>query len=262
MEIDRIGIFIAVLMLSALLCSCAPKPVIRDFESGNFRGWYRECTKSHSCLIVTDPVRKGKYAARFELRHDDPKIANGHRSEVSENYFLAPFNKDIWYRFSTFIPKDWPHRYVRCLIAQWHGFPDKEFGEVWRSPVLGIEYRDMDFMIRICYSSKSIQTTSSCPDNNKTILYRSDEYAQKGIWHDFVVNVNWTYKRSGYLNVWIDDNQVIKYKGPIGYNDFLGTFFKMGIYRDNIAETFVIYHDEYRRGYSPADIGIENFGKE
>jgi len=148
------------------------------------------------------------------------------------------------------------------VIAQWHGWPDKEFGEVWRSPVLSIRYSNYHFLIKICYSSKRIQTHNFWTSTNKTVLYASDEYAQKGIWHDFVVNVNWTYKKSGYLNVWIDGNQVIEYKGPIGYNDSVGPFFKMGIYRDDIAETFVIYHDEYRGGYSPADIGIENFGKE
>jgi len=259
---------VIVLFMLFLFSSCASvikKDIskVKDFEQGNLHGWNQEKSQFYSIQIVNNPVRSGNYSSRFEVRKGDMPYYDRRRrrkvgrAELSEHrYFTAPFNTDLWYRFSTFIPKDWPNERNRCLIAQWHGVPD--FGEEWRSPPLGIEYRFNQFYIRICYSKKRIQHGNTARSNNKTPLYRSYEYAKKGVWHDFVINVKWSYKEDGYLNVWIDNNRVVRYRGPIGYNDRVGLFFKMGIYRDISEKTYVLYHDDYRRGISPSDIGIEN----
>jgi hypothetical protein len=234
--------------------------VLKDFERGTFQGWYREFAPRlgrpgpQAVQIVPDPVQADNRVARFELRHSDPKVNLGHRAELSEYAFKAPFHTDLWYAFRTFIPEAWPNQDVRCLIAQWHAWHDWAWGEALRSPVLGIEYRDSAFLIRLCHSDVKIQTDNSSRSNNKTVLYISDEYAQKGVWHDFVVNVRWSPQEDGYLNVWIDDHQVVRYRGPIGYKDALGPYFKMGIYRDDVPDTFVLHHDAYRRGYSADDI--------
>ena len=180
------------------------------------------------------------------------------RAELKEANYNAPFNKDMWYAFSVYVPEESPEQYVRCLIAQWYAPADKELGEANRSPPLGIEYRSGRFKIRYCHSSKRIQKDNSLSSINKTTLYNSSEYAQKGVWHDFIVNVNWSYEKNGYCNIWIDGNKVVEHKGPIGYNDRLGPLFKMGIYRDPTHEQFVIYHDDYKRGFSPSEIGVED----
>ena len=86
-----------------------------------------------------------------------------------------------------------------------------------------------------------------------TVLYESDEYASMGEWHDFIVNVNW-YSKQGYLNIWLDKNKIVEYQGPIGYNDIFGAYFKMGIYRDDTPETYLLYFDNYKRGFSPTAI--------
>lgn len=126
---------------------------------------------------------------------------------------------------------------------------------MWRAPPLGILYKGGSFRIIICQSSKKIDTEVA---PNATVFFINNEYAEKGKWHDFVINVKWSYKKDGYLNVWIDNNRIVRYRGPTEYNDKLGPWFKMGIYRSPTPSTYVIYHDEYRRGFSPNDIGIEN----
>jgi hypothetical protein len=241
------------------------RPVIRDFEDRDFedgmlQGWYREFAPRigqsvpPAVQIVPDPVQAGNQVVRFELRHSDAKVNLGHRAELSEYAFKAPFHTDMWYAFRTFIPESWPNQDVRCLIAQWHAWHDWAWGEALRSPVLGIEYWDRAFLIRLCHSDQKIQTDNSSRSNNKTVLYTSDAHAQKGVWHDFIVNVRWSPQEDGYLNVWIDGHQVVQYQGPIGYDDALGPYFKMGIYRDDVPDTFILYHDAYRRGYSAEDI--------
>jgi hypothetical protein len=242
-----------------LLLSCSSGPAVRHYDGENFRSWNSDKGASHSIQIVNNPTNSANQVVRFEVRSGDQfwwdrrYQKHAERAELSEyGYYNAPFGKDMWYSFRTFISPEWPMSPVRYLIAQWHASPD--MGEVLRGPPLGIEYNAGDFYIRIYHSSKR-RMTETIP---ASALYRSDEYSKKGVWHDFLINVKWTYKKDGYLNVWIDRNRVIKYRGPIGYNDRKGLYFKMGIYRDRSPDTFVLYHDDYRRGFSSDDIGVEN----
>lgn len=242
-----------------LLASCSTT-VERGFESGTFRGWYREFPDRRSATIVGSPVRRGSYAARFEVAADDETITGGLRSEVSELFYKAPYDTDMWYRFSTYIPDDWPDSDARCVIAQWHAWPDLLRGEAWRSPVIAVEYRSESFLIRICHNDERVQHDNARTSNNKTILYNSDARSQKGVWHDFVVHAVFSPAGDGTLRVWIDGEPVVEYLGALGYNDRRGPWFKMGIYRDPTPEPFVLYHDDYRRGRTAADIGFR-FGE-
>ena len=152
----------------------------KSFENGNLLNWGCELPKKYSAKIVNYPVNHGKHAVKMELRHGDPKFNLGHRAELNDLHFKAPFNKNIWYRFNVFIPTSWPNEDIRCLIAQWHSMPDWFLGEVLRSPALGIEYRNKSFKIRICYNENKIQRDNYPESNHMTVLYESDAYASKG----------------------------------------------------------------------------------
>lgn len=255
----------ALLLVVLVVSSCATgdgggrRVSRRGFESGSFRGWYREFPDDDAASIVTDPVADGEFAARFEVSSDDRRITGGLRSEVSELWHKAPFGREMWYRFSTFIPADIPTPTYRCVIAQWHAWPDLLRGEAWRSPVIAIEYRLDQMMIRICHNAERVQKDNSQASNNKTVLYRSPEHGKRDVWHQFVARVVFDPFSSGELTVWIDGDQVVDYHGPLAYNDRKGPWFKMGIYRDAGPSPFVIYHDDYRRGRSAADIGLPGY---
>jgi hypothetical protein len=237
----------AALVSGLVLPLTASVPVRRDFEGGGLWRWSHEFAAPHAVRIVPDPVDPGNHAARFELRPGDRPVNLGHRAELSEFGFKAPFGREMVYEFRTLIPADWPNQDVRCLIAQWHAWHDWVFAEALRSPVLGIEYRDDAFLIRLCHNDAWIQRDNSAASNHKTVLYRSDAHAAKGVWHTFKVQVRWSPGPDGALHVWIDGEPVVAYEGPIGYRDALGPYFKMGLYRDETPDTFVIYHDDYRR---------------
>lgn len=236
------------------LLSCAG--VDGGFESGRFRGWYREFPHPDAARIVAEPVHDGRYAARFESGPDDRRITGGLRSEVSELFYKAPFGREMWYRFSTLIPGESPAAAFRCVIAQWHAWPDLVRGEAWRSPVIAIEYRLNRFIIRICYNAERVQQDNTSASNNKTILYRSPEHGARDVWHDFIIRAVFDPAGDGRLSVWIDGDHVVEYSGPLGYNDRAGPWFKMGVYRDWSPSTFVVYHDSYRRGRSYEHIGL------
>jgi len=237
-----------------LAAGCLPGSEHKGFETGDFSGWMKELAGPHSGQIVTAPVRCGTYAARFEIREGDlnPPIL-GYRAEVHELlYFVAPIGSEQWYGFSTFLPPDWPDLDNRTGISQWHATPD--VGEIWRSPPLALRHTAGQLTVTGRTSPVPIQTEN---DGEVLELYTHPGVLEKGVWHDWVFRVRWSWEPDGLVQAWLDDAQVIDYEGPIGYNDFMGVWFKWGIYRDDHPVTQVIYHDEYRRGdrYEAVDPG-------
>lgn len=218
------------------------------FEAGRFDGWMEEFAGPHSGQVVTSPVRCGAYAARFEWRAGDVGgPVGGYRAEVHDilNY-IAPAGSENWYSFSTMIPQDWPDLDAGVVITQWHATPDLADGEVWRSPPLAIRYSGTRLWVTARHSAEKIQTAN---DGTSVDLYDHPGEFTKGVWHDWVFRVRWDHGDGGIVDAWLDGDRAISYRGPIGYNDDFGVWFKIGLYRgrEEHPETLVIHHDEYRR---------------
>ena len=130
-------------------------------------GWKEQSAgKPWSLKVVSDNVRKGRKAIRFEVREGDQRINPesgkiSYRSELSEKpIFKAIMGKDYWYGFSMYIPQDFPKHGNRLVIGQWHASPDAEMGEVNRSPVLSQRYKRGKFYVSVRYSSQEIQKSN------------------------------------------------------------------------------------------------------
>ena len=244
MKFRKISIF---LIAPFFLISCGG--TLNGFENGSFLGWFTEFPKKHSGQIVTSPVRCGKYAARFEIRKGDHFWIGGFRSEIHEYFAKAPYHEVIWYGFSTLIPHDWPELENRTVIFQWHGTPDKF--ELYRSPPLAIRYTGGQLTITGITSEKRIQEEN---DGRRLILYTDNGRWEKGVWNDWVFQVIWSWEQDGMVKAWLNGAQVVDYHGSIGYNDDAGPWVKMGIYRDDHNLSQVLFHDEYRRGKSLAEV--------
>jgi len=225
------------------------KTVVKSFESGDFTDWGEELAEEYSGTIVEDPVRCGDFAVRFEIREGDaPDATTGYRAELHElTDFIAEIGSEQWYAFSTYVPEDWPDADNRTVISQWHATPDLGDGETWRSPPLAVRYVAGELTVTSRSSSEAIQTENDAPE---VTLYQHPEPWEKGIWHDWVFRVLWSYEDDGLVQAWLDGEAIIDQDGPVGYNDEVGVWFKWGIYRDDTTETQIIFHDEYRRGDS------------
>jgi len=228
-----------------------------DFETGSLKGWGKELGRDYSATVVKKPTRAGKYAVRFKLHKDDPIVANSRRAELTLK--KEPGGKvERWYGFSIFLPKDYKRDPTPEIVTQWHASPDLDDGEVWRSPPLAVLTRDGQWQVNWRWDADRIMKRSR-PDGSKS--ENLGKY-KTGTWTDWVFHVKWSWESDGLLEAWKNGKKVIRYEGPIGYNDKRGVYFKTGIYkwvwkraleRDRSTTTKrITYVDEIRIGSEKA----------
>jgi hypothetical protein len=127
--IKFIFIFLLILLTCSYTANAFPKELSKitlDFENGSFDGWAKtRFVAPYSGMIVTDTVRKGKYAARFEARTGDRPTRHGYRSEILEKY-CPNIGDNVWYGFNIYIPPSFPRNNNRSVIAQWYTPPDNK----------------------------------------------------------------------------------------------------------------------------------------
>jgi glycosyltransferase involved in cell wall biosynthesis len=201
---------------------------------------------------ATDRVRAGSLSLRFEIHEDDAWQGGtgerlSYRAELSDPR-RRPLATSLWYTVSILLPKGTVGLAPWSIVAQWHATPDP--GEVWRSPPLAFSVSNRKLEVRAAQSAKPIQTSN----DGKKFSILTDYPLESGCWHDFVVHVRFNYKSGGYVDIWHQQEKIVSYRGPIGYNDEAGVFFKAGIYRPNNPEVFVVYIDEYRSGLYREDV--------
>lgn len=185
--------------------------------------WYeRSIINPWSAIIATDKMRVGKGSLKVDLiRGKD--ILNGPRAELG----MAPQEKgEFWYGFSNFFPTKYESDTAPEIITQWQAKPDLVVGEAWRSPPLGLELRLDRYRLAIRWAADKINT----------VLNTNVEYIDLGPvahnkWNDWVFHIKWGYK-SGTLQIWKNGKLILeRLNKPIGYNDVLYPYLKVGIYK-------------------------------
>nr|WP_067062647.1 polysaccharide lyase [Mucilaginibacter sp. L294] len=210
--------------------------------------WYeRSILNPWSATIVTDKIRAGKGSLKVDLiRGKD--ILNGPRAELG----MAPQTKDeFWYGFANFFPTDYSSDPAPEIINQWQAKPDLTLGEAWRSPPLGLEITSDRYRVAIRWAADKINTVS-----NTSVEYVDLGPVEHNKWNDWVFHIKWGYK-SGTLQVWKNGKLILaRLNKPIGYNDILFPYLKIGIYKWEWSNPLTIstakersyYIDEVRVG--------------
>ena len=227
------------------------------FERGGLQSWGTERSAKHSIRVVTKPVRSGRYSARIELRHADPIVAGGRRAEIKQPAD-ASGQVERWYGWSLFLPEDYPRDPAAEIVTQWHASPDRDLGEVWRSPPLAVEIRNGKWHVVWRWDADRVMA-SNVADGMRTVNLGA---CRRGEWTDWVVHVRWSWQGRGLLEVWLDGTKKFTYEGPIGYNDARGVYLKLGLYKwtwntpagkaDHPDQARILYVDAVRIGNSQA----------
>ncbi len=215
--------------------------------------------REYSIARVSEPSCRGEDSLRFELRANDAWSNLGgpsFRSEIDTGDTPA-INSVRWYRFSVLLPRDFPIEGNRLVLFQWHGADKKYLGEPGRSPAMAFRYEAGIISLTMRHSPERIvRDPDAVP--SETLLKSRD--FQLGAWNDFVVEAKWSCTPGGYVNVWWNGRRVVRYRGPVGYNDDVGPYVQFGLYRDESAKTYVSYMSQVRGGAFAREIGFAEQG--
>lgn len=267
MKYKLFGLFFAIILLGCN--SYANTSILRsDNNRGPWMDTVDEEARAYAYTRIAGFSRKGATSLRFEVRDGDCYTAyplnptqgwddctrDRERSEVREKW-TAPWDKTVWYGISIFIPQDYNFFYPKQIIFQWHR------GE---QPIAFLKLERKNLKLDIL---TKLGRSTSIYDLGNVFL---KEYVGK--WMDVIWEVRWDADDTGYLNMWINGNQVIKHKGATSDKEVgkckhrgCGTFVKYGIYRSHLSRygggvipTQVLYFDEYRRGKTKQDVDIND----
>jgi Polysaccharide lyase len=249
--------------LTAAATTESPVLFVGDFEDGKLVHGQHWNVAGNAPEITSEEVRAGHYAMKTTLDRDNSPI--NFRTEIRP---LTPDpikQKDYWYGFSIFLPKDFVADPVWQIVAQFHDNPDNA-AEKGRNPMLAFFVNDGVWTITSRWDSKP----TTIKDAKGKWVYEGDQsYVigpyDVGVWTDWVLHVKWSYLDDGVLEIWQNGKLVVsQLNNPNCYNDQIMPFFKMGLYSGwkdptakGIVRKRVLYHDEFRMagpGGSYADV--------
>jgi hypothetical protein len=217
--------------------------------------WSADRFEQDAVTSEANVVRAGHRAVRITVRANDKFEAgqNGdsdsERDELLEaRKLVSKENETYEYSFSMFFPTNFPIVPTRLVIAQWKQYCANGGNCSDDSPVLAIRY-----------ISGEIRITQDL-DKKFIMLYR-EKNEFRGRWLDFKFQARFSSKENGRIKAWLGDKQIVDYKGVTADSENAATdypnpshfFFKMGLYRNVMAEPMTIYIDEYRKKQLPED---------
>jgi len=203
--------------------------------------------------MQTNIVRAGRGAAKITLRARDTfeaGINGGKDSERDElleaRKLTSRENAAYEYSFSMFIPTNFPIVPVRLVIAQWEQDCPEGGNCQDDSPVVAVRY--VSGVLKITHQTGPHQTT----------LFETKEEL-RGRWLDFRFQMRFSTNENGRVMAWLNDKPVVDYTGVNAYPENATTsypspsrfYFKMGLYRDLMAQPMTIFIDEYRKKELP-----------
>jgi Polysaccharide lyase len=212
--------------------------------------WETNRFKAGAVVMQSQIVRVGHGAAQITLQSHDTfqKGINGdldtERDELMEdNELMSQEGAAYEFSFSMFLPANFPVVPTRLVIAQWKQYcaeqKDPCSGD---SPVLAIRYIGGELLVTQAINKKRI-----------TLFERRGEFRNR--WLDFRFRVKFSPSAAGRVQAWLGDEQIVNFSGVTADDDSTVTgypspsqfYFKMGLYRDLMAEPMTIYIDEYRK---------------
>jgi Polysaccharide lyase len=204
--------------------------------------------------MQTNIFRAGRGVAKVTLHaHDHYEPGQGgdlptERAELMEaRKLVSKETGNYEYSFSMYLPTNFSVVPIRLVIAQWKQYcPSGNCSN--DSPVIAVRY----------VSGKLFITHTVGPQ--QTTFYQTKEEV-RGKWLDFKFQIRFSTNANGRIKAWLNGKAVVDYQGVNGYleNEQTGYanpsrfYFKMGLYRDLMAEPMTIYIDEYRKKELPGN---------
>lgn len=230
-----------------------------DFESGGLEGWTWDIARRESAVVVTAPVRKGRYAVRITLAPGD-RAASKERAELkigdrAIERLHGSQGGEMWYGWSVLIPADFadPPREQFQILGQWHHRPPEASREGERPQVTGPPPLTVHLVPHAGGHALLLIGQASPQAHPRTLGARPIGF---GAWIDLVFHIRWSTGRDGFVEAWLDGRPFTpgKVYGPTLYTP-VSNYLRLGLYRHKGgATTNHVFYDEVRIGDSYSDV--------
>ena len=174
---------------------------------------------------VIDPNNSLRKSLAFQVIGSDPTTSGGKRAELSISPNIE-MNKVYWIVFSAYI-YDWGTLASsdNALFGTQMHTGDNSAGVGGPSFGLYTTQYGRYFRVQARYS------TSSDPTSSNSVSVKFAEYPIPfGQWTDFVLKFKHNTSGNGFLQVWMNGQQIANYQGSLGYNTGYKDYAKFGYY--------------------------------
>lgn len=183
---------------------------------------------------------------RFEVRPGDFWRGDGSAKERSELYYPQKFTlrQSFDLTYSLMIEPGPPNTASWLTLTQLMSTFDPL--EPGHSPPFALELRGERMRV---VSRDSAARMSSPANTNYRFHYQDAQPLSRGRWYAMRIQVRFDPGQGGLLKLWRDGRQLVDYRGPIGFEDLVGPYLKLGVYRDTgPRERFVVRFRDVRMG--------------
>jgi hypothetical protein len=250
--------------------TCPAVSVYDGFESQTLSNVWQTILLAPGALkIQSRIVRAGHGTAEITLHARDkfePGINGDSDSERDELVEAKPWvtrtedNCAYEYSFSMLLPKNFPRVPTRLVIAQWKQYCPGQLKLLNGSTIAAKDNHvcsDNSPVLAIRFMSNVLRITQDIEKKHRILYQRKGKFLSR--WLNFTFKVRFSPGDNGRIEAWLDNMQVVNYRGvtanpensKTGYPSPSHYYFKMGLYRNVMAEPMTIYVDEYRKKSLP-----------
>lgn len=240
--------YFVVLFLLLVSYGCQPRlPVHDGFEDTSLSKIWNTSRMVAGAVKIQSAIKlSGHSAAAITLHMGDKYEAGNDSSLVSERAELTEArslvskeDNSYEYAFNLFIPGNFPIVPTRLVLAQWKQDCNQEKCSD-DSPVLALRY------------TKGILQITIQIGLHRNVFYQTQQDIRNK-WIRLRFQTRFSRTNNGYIKGWINEKQVLNYKGQScygaerGYEPGSYFYFKMGLYRDRMPQPMTIYIDDYSK---------------
>jgi hypothetical protein len=251
------------LAFSGASVAAAASPALmfsEDFEGGALGNF---ASSGNSPVVASSPVRAGRRSMKTTLNRLASPIS--FRTEVTTGIGRganAHFFSDTWYGISVFLPSSYVRSPVWEIVFQWHAVEDKAVVG-GRNPPLSMHTENGQWMLSTIGDSRTTVNKANYEAKAKFVI--GSYAADMNRWTDWVFRIRWDHRKigagnKGMFQAWKNGVLVVN-QSPfqLGFNDSVGPYFKMGLYKgwhnrvtpvDTVSQR-VLYHDGSYEAVAP-----------